>query len=238
MVTSLESLLQLQERDLALDRLRHRRETLPERAALTAAEAQVAALQAERARAVAARDEVLAEERRLDHAAQSFSAQAEEHERRLYSGEIASPRDLQALQVDVQGLRRRQRETEDLQLATMERREPLEGEVARVADEIERAEGAVVAAHDALIATEAEIDREADGKRAVRDELAAGIDAGLLADYEHRRVKANGVGAARLVGTTCQGCHLTIPATEVDRIRKAPEGTVEYCDNCGAILVP
>jgi hypothetical protein len=46
------------------------------------------------------------------------------------------------------------------------------------------------------------------------------------------------VGAARLVGTTCQGCHLTIPATEVDRIRKAPKGTVEYCDNCGAILVP
>jgi hypothetical protein len=237
-VTSLDTLLELQEHDLALDRLRHRRETLPERAALATAEAQVAALQVEHSSVVAARDEVLAEERRLDHEAQSFSAQAAEHERRLYSGEIASPRDLQALQADVQGLRRRQRETEDLQLATMERREPLEGEVARVAEEIERAEGAVVTAHDALIAAEAEIDREADGERAVRDELAAGIDVDLLADYEQRRAKAKGVGAARLVGTTCQGCHLTIPATEVDRIRKAPEGTVEYCDNCGAILVP
>jgi hypothetical protein len=237
-VTSLESLLDLQERDLALDRLRHRRETLPERAALAAAEAQVAALQAEHGRAVEARDEVLGEERRLDHEAQSFSAQAEEHERRLYSGEIASPRDLQALQSDVQGLRRRQRETEDRQLATMERREPLEGEVARVAEAIERAEAAVVTAHDALTAGEAEIDREADGERVVREELAAGIEAGLLANYEQRRAKAKGVGAARLVGTTCQGCHLTIPATEVDRIRKAPKGTVEYCDNCGAILVP
>ena len=44
---------------------------------------------------------------------------------------------------------------------------------------------------------------------------------------------------ARLVGNTCQGCRLTIPATEVDRIRKAgPDGDVAHCDNCGAILVP
>ena len=238
MVTSLESLLELQERDLALDRLRHRRETLPERAALAAADAQVAALQAEHERVRAARDEVLAEERRRDHEAQSFAAQAEDHERRLYSGEIASPRDLQALQADVQSLRRRQRETEDLQLATMERREPLDGEVAHIEGEIERAEAAVVSAREALAAAEAEIDREAEGESVVRDELAAGIAPALLADYEQRRAKAKGVGAARLVGSTCQGCHLTIPATEVDRIRKAPEGTVSYCDNCGAILVP
>jgi len=43
---------------------------------------------------------------------------------------------------------------------------------------------------------------------------------------------------ARLVGFTCQGCHLSIPATEVDRIRKEGDGALAYCDNCGAILVP
>ena len=56
--------------------------------------------------------------------------------------------------------------------------------------------------------------------------------------YEQCREKANGVGAARLVGSTCQGCHLSIPATEVARVKKAPPGTVEHCDNCGTILVP
>lgn len=237
-MTSLEPLLDLQERDLALDRLRHRRDTLPERAALAAAEAEVAALQAQLDRARAARDEVLAEERRLDQEAQSFATQAEDHERRLYSGEISSPRDLQALQSDVQGLRRRQQETEDLQLATMERREPLDGEVARLEQEIERTEGAVIAALDALSAAEAEIDGEATGERGARDALAASVDNDLLADYEQRRAKANGVGAARLVGNTCQACHLTIPATEVERIRKASAGTVTYCDNCGSILIP
>jgi predicted nucleic acid-binding Zn-ribbon protein len=41
---------------------------------------------------------------------------------------------------------------------------------------------------------------------------------------------------------TCQGCHLTIPATEVDRMRRhaaASDGVGElsFCDNCGCILV-
>jgi predicted nucleic acid-binding Zn-ribbon protein len=44
---------------------------------------------------------------------------------------------------------------------------------------------------------------------------------------------------ARLVGNSCQGCRLTIPSTEVARIRKAgPDADVSHCDNCGAILVP
>jgi uncharacterized protein len=43
---------------------------------------------------------------------------------------------------------------------------------------------------------------------------------------------------ALLIGDTCQGCRLSIPATEVDRIRHDPEAGIASCDNCGAILVP
>lgn len=237
MVTTLEPLLALQERDLALDRLRHQRETLPERATLSDAEAAASAVSAELAAVRAARDEVVAEELKLDEQAQSFAGQADEHERRLYSGEVASPRDLQALQSDVEQLRRRQRELEDQSIAAMERREPLDAEVTRVEGALEQATSAIERARAALSAAEAEVDREAAGEKAARDEVAAGIDAELVTDYEKRRAKG-GTGAARLVGNTCQACHLTIPATEVDRIRKMPPGTVAYCDNCGAILVP
>ena len=41
-----------------------------------------------------------------------------------------------------------------------------------------------------------------------------------------------------LVGNTCQGCHLSVPATEVERIRKGADGPISFCDNCGTILVP
>ena len=51
---------------------------------------------------------------------------------------------------------------------------------------------------------------------------AATVPADLLARYERLRTTLAGTGAARLVGGSCSGCHLTLPAMEVDRIRKAP----------------
>ncbi len=237
-MTTLEPLLTLQERDLALDRLRHRRDTLVERTALADAETHVATTQRELEHARATRDEVLAEERRLDDQAQLLAAQATGVEKRLYSGEIASPRELQAMQADVEQLRKRQRELEDGALVTMETREPLDARVGELEQQLQAANASVVSATEALAAAEAVIDAEAAGERAARDDVVATIDAGLVTDYEGRRVKTRGVGAARLVGNSCQGCHLSIPATEVDRIRNAPPGTITYCDNCGCILVP
>ena len=72
---------------------------------------------------------------------------------------------------------------------------------------------------------------------AARDDAASGVPAALLATYEQIRARAHGVGVARLVGGTCQGCRLSIPATEVDRIQRGVPGE-SRCDNCGAILVP
>ena len=37
-----------------------------------------------------------------------------------------------------------------------------------------------------------------------------------------------GVGAARLVGDRCDGCHLTLPSVEVERIHHLPGGHVRH----------
>ena len=75
-------------------------------------------------------------------------------------------------------------------------------------------------------------------ERKARDAIAGEIEPSLVTDYERRRAQAQGVGVARLVGTTCQGCHLSIPVDRGRQHPKAPEGTISYCDNCGCILVP
>ncbi len=236
-MSPLESLLVLQERDLALDRLRHRRVAFPARAARVARAREVVVLEAETAEVRAERDEAVTDERALDGEARATAAKATELDRRLYSGEISSPKELQAMQAEVENLRERQRELEDLELEIMERREPLDADVeSREAKLLAMA--ADVANLDAEIAAgEAEIDAEAAGEQAAREQLVSELPADLVDLYERCRKQAGGVGAARLVGATCQGCHLTIPATEVERIRRAPEATVAHCDNCGAILV-
>lgn len=235
---TLDTLLELQDRDIAIDRLRHRRDTLPERAALDTARIELEAVEKQLADASARRDEAVREERRFDDEAGSLEAKAAEVERRMYSGEVSSPRELQLLQADVDQLRRHRRGLEDRELDVMERRESLDAEAARFearAGEL-RAEATRLAS--TLSAAESEIGEELGGERAARDELAAVLDAALLEDYEQRRERARGVGAARLNGTTCQGCHLSIPSVEAERIRTSPPGTVAHCDNCGCILVP
>lgn len=236
---SLEPLLVVQEHDLALDRLRHRRAHLPERALVATAEADLVALDAD----LGARRGPLAElartQQRYEDEAQKLSEQADAANTKLYSGEITSPKELQALQADVDQLRRHQGSVEEQAIAVMEEREPLEAELADL--EARRAARAaeLAEAQAALAAAEAAVDAEIAAEQGVRDGSAAAVESAVLALYERCRAEsASRVGAARLVGHTCQGCHLTIPATEVDALRKAPPGTLAHCDNCGAILVP
>jgi predicted nucleic acid-binding Zn-ribbon protein len=234
----LERLLVVQEHDLALDRLRHRRATLPERPQLEERRRAVTALDADLADLVRRRDAARAEERKLDDETQALGARAEEVEKKLYSGTVASPRELQAMQADIDMLKRHRSELEDRELEVMEARESLDGEVAAREEKRGQVLDDALRLAASMAAAEAEIDAEIASEQAARDEVAAGISPALLRDYETRRERNKGAGAARLLGTTCQACHLSIPSTEAERIRRSAGEEVSYCDNCGAILVP
>jgi uncharacterized protein len=234
----LDALLDLQERDLALDRLQHRLDTLSERDTVARHEARASELQARDTRVRADRDELARQETRFDDEARSLEAKAKDVEAKMYSGEISSPRELQAMQADVEQLRRHQRDVENRELAVMEQREPLDAELSQLDTDRGTLAGELTGARDALAVAVEGIEAEMGVERAARHQIAGTLDAGLVADYERRRARSQGVGAARLVGSTCQGCHLSIPSTEVERIRHAAGGSVAYCDNCGCILVP
>jgi predicted nucleic acid-binding Zn-ribbon protein len=237
-VSVLDKLLVVQEHDTALDRLRYRREALPERSQLAAREADAAKVAGELSVLQRARDEAAVEEKRLDDEARSLDARAKEMEQRLYSGNVTSPRELQAMQADIEMLHRQREAIDDNELEFMERRDDLErqasaadGTLGELQAEMERLRGVIAE-------SEREIDAEIAQEETARRDEAVGIPGTIVSDYERRRAQNRGAGAARLVGDTCQGCHLSIPSTEVERIRRAPEGSVAYCDNCGCILVP
>lgn len=236
-MSELERLLVVQEHDLALDRLRHQRATLPARARLEAAHAAIAAGAPGLAEVRDRRDAVARDARRLDDEVSAVRAKAAEANRTLYSGSVTAVKELQALQAEVDQLGARQRELEDRELELMEANEGLDAEVGVLesAEAVHRE--AAAAALVELKAAEAEVDAEIAVEIAARADAAAGITGSLLATYEQIRARAHGVGVARLVGGTCQGCRLSIPATEVDRISRGVPGD-SRCDNCGAILVP
>ena len=234
----LEALLGVQEHDTARDRLRHRRLTLPERGELEAQNAKLRGLEAQASEVRGRRDVVLADERRLDDEARSTGAKADDAEKQLYSGGTNSPRELQAMQADVDMLRRQRSDIEDQELEVMEAREALDSEMAA----LDADAGALQAEIDRLLGliavAEGEIDAELVEEDAAWATQAALVPETLLADYQRRRAQNKGAGAARLVGTSCTACHLSVPSNEAEQIRKSSGDSVAYCDNCGAILVP
>ena len=236
-MAALEDLLTLQEHDTAADRLRHRRDTLPERAALAEAEAKRARLEGELAETQARRDEVLREERKLDDEVRTLEERAKAEESKMYSGTISSPRELQAMSADVAHLRKRARELEDEELEVLERREVHDAGVAAVESALAEVAADIERLNAALAEAEAEIEAELSVERDARTALLPGIPEGVLSLYEQVRAANRGMGAARLVGGNCQACHLALPATEVDRIRRMPPDAIARCEHCGAILV-
>jgi predicted nucleic acid-binding Zn-ribbon protein len=99
---------------------------LPARSELAAREADVATRRARVDELRRDRDAVLTDERRLDDEASSLESRASEVESKMYSGTVSSPRELQAMQADVESLKRHRSEIEDQELEVMERREQLD----------------------------------------------------------------------------------------------------------------
>ena len=232
-----ERLLELQEHDTRIDQLRHRRANLPERAELAQVETARRTLDARSAEVQARRDEHGAHQAALEEQIESSKKRRAELERRMYGGTVTAGRELQAMDEEVRHLGRHVSELEDREIEVMEALEPLDATLQ--ANEIERdsLDGRAGELRGAIADAEKEIEVELQAELTPRQPLADALPPELLVRYEALRTKLGGTGAARLVGNSCSGCHLTLPAMEVDRIRKAAPDAVITCDNCGRILV-
>jgi uncharacterized protein len=232
-----ESLLVVQGHDTRADQLAHRVETLPVRSQLAATTEQVATVDRELAAVDVRRGELSRSQQRLEDEIASLTERANQAEKQLYSGAVSNPRELQALQDDVASIRRRIGQLEDDELEIMELTEPVDADRAELVAERARLEADTQRLDAELAAAEAEIAAELAGVRGERQSAAADVPDDLWPEYDALRAQLGGVAIARLVGETCQGCHLALPAVEVDRIRKLGLDEPVHCEECGRLLV-
>ncbi len=233
----LEALLALQDLDTHLDQERHRKDHLPERAELDELERSATEKRAARSEVATTLDAVASRQAAAERELQATEERVVQVNARLYGGTVTASRELQALAADVEGLRKRASELEDRALGFMEEREPFDSEVA----DLDLQLGGIAAReHDVLERlhqAEEEVDASIAGLAAQRPDLVAAVPQQLLSAYDRLRTRLGGVAVARLTGGRCDGCHLSLPAMELDRIRHQAAGTLEYCEQCGRILV-
>lgn len=151
---------------------------------------------------------------------------------RLYR--IRNERELQALRHEI-----------DL---TKEGSARLEEEILTLLEQIEQGRTQLrqleegVAASHTLVAAErarrekqvATLQAETQHDRRERDSIAAGIDARLRQQYERIFSRRGGVAVVEVQASTCQGCHMHIPAQMCNEIQTGR--SIFLCPHCSRIL--
>jgi len=233
-----ESLLRVQDLDTGIAQLRYRRANLPERLQLAEAHQKLAELEQRSLSLSGGRKQLFERQVELENQAEATGERRRTLEDHLYGSRGGAARDLQAMQEEVAHLQQRQSLLEEQALAVMEEQEPIDAELASMV--LVRAEllDAVAMFGAAVAAAEVSMDTEISALEMTRKMEVSGVPPDLVRLYETLRERLGGVGAARLVGKRCSGCHLELAAVEVDRIRHIQPGTVITCEQCGRILVP
>lgn len=230
-------LIDLQELDTALDRLAHRRRTLPELADIERLEARLTEV---RDAIVAAETEVGdldREQKKAEQDVDQVRSRADRDQKRLDSGQVSSAKDLSSLQAEIASLQRRQSDLEEVVLEIMERREEAEGTVSALRAEQASAQEELAAAGARRDEAQQKIDEETGMTSTARTAVAKGIPDDLLALYEKLRGQFGGVGAAKLYRGACQGCHLALNTVDLNRMRAADGDEVIRCEECRRILI-
>lgn len=232
---ALRRLLDLQAEDTAIKRLEERRASLPEAQRLAELNAALAELDADLAIARKQHDEVVREVARLEGEAGLLDQKIAREEGRMMSGGVSNPKELSALQAEVQSLNRKKTVLEDELLEAMLGREQASSTIDGLTKEREETATEAADLNTVVESLTGEIGGELETHTAARAEVSAEIPADLLKLYEQLRAQKGGVGAAGLEGGTCLGCHTKLPQRELERMRA--EGGLQRCDNCRRILV-
>jgi len=231
-----QRLLTLADEDVALTQLAHRRHTLPEVAAVEAAEEAERQLAVELVRAETEARDLAREVKRLEADVDVVRQRSTRDQQRIDTGSLPA-KEVTALQHELESLARRQGDLEDQELELMERQEAADAALRAAREGQEKAtadrERAVQLRDDAL----ADIADATGRHEAARKEVAAALPAPLLSLYDRIRTQTGTTGAALLKARQCQGCRIELNGRELAAVRNADADDVVRCENCGRVLV-
>lgn len=230
-------LLDLQAADSSLDQLQHRLDHLPETAGLVALAERRDELASLHGQTKTEVDDLGREQRKADADVEQVKTRRQRNADRVDGGMVSDPKQLQALQHEIQTLDKRIVDLEDEELAVMERLEDAQSRLAALAAELAGVEQEGASLVQKRAAITAEIEGQRADAQAERDTLSSDLPADLLALYDRLRTQLGGVGVGALQHGRCGGCQLNVGAADLARMATAPSDEVLRCEECNRILV-
>jgi len=224
-------LARLNEIDLVVDALQARLaeidEALKEPTTLRAARQALAAAEAELAQC-----QITQKDRELVQ--RQTAAKLVRAEKRLYSGRVRNPKELENAERDVQQLRRQRDRAEDVLLEALIATETATTACAEKRAELARLEAEWQATQESLRKERARLKERLSAQQTRQDAARRAAPAELLPLYDELRARRGGRAVAELDGNVCSACGVAVPPSKVERARYGDE--LVYCGNCGRLI--
>ncbi len=158
-----------------------------------------------------------------------------EYETKLYSGKVTNPKELQAMQDEVEMLGRMRTKLEDKVLVLTEQVENRKKEHTVTSSAAKKSKAALKAKIAAYKAIAESVRVEAQEVVDQRQTFVTGIPAPLLKRYDVMRTSKAGIAIVNIEDKiACGGCKMALPSSLITRVREG--SNLEYCQNCGRIL--
>jgi len=226
-------LLALQEVDMQRARIRAQIESLPQKRTVAALRAKQAEGVGRLAQIEERLQEATAQEKVLGVELQSLEGKIGQEQKKIEA--TTDHREVAALTRELEALAQHKDALEDKSLILLQKQQDLEGLRIDTEEKLaalkarEQSEIAEYRHSGTLLAEEL---KEQDG---YREELAAGLPAGVLERYMALAAEKDGVAVAHYRGGRCLGCSMTPPTGQRALIEASEE--IEVCPHCRRLLV-
>lgn len=233
-IPALADLLDVQELDLAIDRLLARRAGLPELERYRAVQQQLDATHEEMEGAAAELRRLELDTDKAEGELELLEKKLEETETRLFAGGM-SARETEHMRMEVQSLEAQKSASEERVLALLEQLDPARQTMRDLEARRDELQAQKTELESVITAEWRSIDAELARKEERKQEALAPVPEDLVELYERLRSTKEGVAVGRLEDGTCGGCHMRLsPAEVVEAKRTEPP----RCVHCRRILVP
>jgi len=229
-------ILELQLLDSEVMQANTKLKSLPEIEQLLHIDKRVTSATEELAMVKAEAEQIALELRRGEVDVETVTDRIKKDEARLASGN-ATPKELEQLQHEIESLKKRQADLEEIELEIMVKNETMSNRLNTLTTDLASLETLKAEINQRLTTATTEINLLILSKTTARNEVAAKIEKPLLDIYEKVRISAGGIGAATLIGDKCGGCNLTINTVEMNRIKTLALDELLRCEECRRILV-
>lgn len=230
-----KNIYELQLIDSAIDKMNKQKEELPQNKELHELEQKLSKLEA----VLSNQSEMFAaasrEQNKIEGELGLLIEKIKKEEGRLYSGTVSNPKELKAIQDEVEVLGRKRDQQETTLLESIEKVDTVGGTTLKFKRAQDDFKVSAVKMRQEIDGTTRDIEARLQIEKAKRPRAMEKIPADLLELYEQIRKEKHGVAVAKLEENTCLGCHLELPAHEAAAMTNLDD--VWRCPHCRRILI-